>query len=441
MAREEGSMRGQGIAEMTHSPAAAPAARERWVVPALAGATFASNAGTLAFGALLPGIAADLGVGAARLGQIPALGAALGAALVLAVGPLADRHGHARTLTLALLALAAGALGAALAPAYGVLLAALLLAAPGQAAVGPAAQAIAGGRFAGDARRRAISWITAGISGAAIAGVPLLTAVAAAGGWRAAFGTLALLYLGGALLIRLTAGVGERRGSDRAEWSFLAAYRPPLRHRPTLVVLASNVLGRAGTAALTTYLGVFYALRHGFTTQQLGVAYLVLGVGILAGTTASGGWLGRLSPILALGGGRTVTGVLVSVALLAPLPTPAGIVLLALALACIGAVTVAATTLLASEAPGGRATVMGLNGTAMQIGTALGGAAGGLLLALGGFPALALGILGLYGAAALLTGLRPRHRAFGGHQHQAEARTPPEATSTAPSTAPSTGAD
>jgi predicted MFS family arabinose efflux permease len=406
-------MNRQDIAEIASAPAAAPAARAGWVVPALVVATFASSAGSLAFGALLPGIAADLGVGVAHLGQIPALGAALGAALVLAIGPLADRHGHARALTLALLALAAGALGAALAPAYGVLLAALLLAAPGQAAVGPAAQAIAGGRFIGEARRRAISWVTTGVSGAAIAGVPLLAAVAAAAGWRAAFSTLAILYLASALFVRLVIGPGERRAPGGNEpRALLAAYGPPLRHRTTLLVLASNVLGRSGTAALTTYLGAFYALRHGFTTQQLGVVYLILGVGMLAGTTASGGWLGRLSPVLALSGGRAVAGMLVAVTLLAPLPAPVGVVLLALALGCVGAVTVGSTTLLASEAPGGRATVMGLNGTAMQAGTALGGATGGLLLALAGFPGLALGILGLYGAsAALLAGQRPRRPA------------------------------
>ena len=77
----------QGIAEI----ASAPAARAEWVIPALVVATFTSSAGSLAFGALLPGIAADLGVGVAHLGQIPALSAAIGAALVLAIGPMADR--------------------------------------------------------------------------------------------------------------------------------------------------------------------------------------------------------------------------------------------------------------------------------------------------------------------------------------------------------------
>ena len=155
-------MIGRGIARAAHTPSARPRAEhERRVVATLVGAAFVSSTGGLAFGPLLPLIAADLGVGVAALGQLPALAALAAAALALGIGPLADRHGHGRALALALLGLAVALLGVGLAPGYAFLAVALLLAAPGQAAVSPTAQAIAGARFAGGARRRAIGWITA----------------------------------------------------------------------------------------------------------------------------------------------------------------------------------------------------------------------------------------------------------------------------------------
>ena len=409
-------MGGPRIAETGHAPDDGESVTAgRWVVPALICATFASSVGSLVFGPLLPLMARDLGVGVALLGQIPAIAALLAAALSLAVGPLADRYGHVRTLGLAQLGLAVGALATGLAPTYALLLAAILLATPGRAAVSPAALAIVGARFAGETRRRAIGWITAGISGAAIVGVPLLTAIAAAGGWRVAFGALAALSLGSAALARLVLGAGERRPPARLHTrDFLAVYRPLVRHQLTRTLLGSTVLGRAGTAALTTYLGAFYAERHGFTPQQIGGLYFALGLGLLVGSVGAEGPLGRVPLVPMLIGARLLTGALVTGALLAPLPALVAGALLTLGMVSIAASTVAATTLLASEAPGGRATAMALNGTAIYLGTALGGAGGGLLLALGGYVALGLGTLGLYGAAStLLWRARPRQPGLG----------------------------
>ena len=251
--------------------------------------------------------------------------------------------------------------------------------------------------------------------------MPLLTAIAAAWGWRAAFGALAALALGGAALARRMLDPADAPPRTPAPApGFLAAYRPLVRHRPTLALLAANVLGRAGTAALTTYLGAFYAARHGFTPQQIGAVYFSLGLGILAGTAALGGPLGRLPLLPALIGTRAATGVLVAIALLLPLHPLAVAALLVPAMGCIAASTVAATTLLASEAPGGRATAMALNSTAMHLGTALGGAAGGLLLALASYPGLGVGALALYvAAAALLHRARPRGSVAGGMPHPA----------------------
>jgi predicted MFS family arabinose efflux permease len=61
---------------------------------------------------------------------------------------------------------------------------------------------------------------------------------------------------------------------------------------------------------------------------------------------------------------------------------------------------VATSTLLTEETPAGQATTMVLNRSAMSLGTALGSAAGGLLLAASGYGALGLSALLWCGASA-----------------------------------------
>jgi predicted MFS family arabinose efflux permease len=68
-----------------------------------------------------------------------------------------------------------------------------------------------------------------------------------------------------------------------------------------------------------------------------------------------------------------------------------------------GLTFVIAPTLLSRESPTGRGTTMALNGTAHSFGAALGGALGGLGLALGGYAYLGLLSMAFGTAAAFLT--------------------------------------
>jgi predicted MFS family arabinose efflux permease len=375
----------------------------RWAAAALTLATFLSGLSSFALGPFLPVIAADLGAGVAMLGQVPASASLAAATLGLVAGPLADRIGERRALLVALVALAAGALGTGLAPGLGLLLLAMLAGAVGRAAATPAAQAIAAARFAGEARRRAMSGMTAGTSAALVLGVPLLTAAAAVVGWRGAFAGLALLTLAGALLARRVLSPDGPRGGERLRVSALvAAYAPIAGHPATRGLIGAQVLGLAGTATLVTYVGAFLAERHGASTQAVGGAYLALGLGALAGAAAVGGRLGRLPLRSLVGGARAAIGLLGAAALLLPLPAPAAVGLLAVGVALMAVANAAVPTLLAEETPAGRATTMALNGAAMSLGGALGASVGGLLLATAGYGGLGLGALGWYVASVVL---------------------------------------
>jgi predicted MFS family arabinose efflux permease len=149
----------------------------------------------VALSPFFPDIAAELGTTVALLGQVTAASMLGAAALGLLVGPLADHYGHRRLLLLGLLAVVASALGTALAPTFALLLVAALVGAVSRAIVQPVSLAVAGERFRGAARRRAISWAVAATAGAPIVGTPAMTSIGAAFGWRAAFVVLGVASL------------------------------------------------------------------------------------------------------------------------------------------------------------------------------------------------------------------------------------------------------
>ena len=380
----------------------------RWFVPTLTLAVFVNFLGALALGPFLPVVASELGVSVSLLGQVPALMMLLAALLGLVIGPLADRFGYRRTLLFGLLAVLVSNLATGLAPSFLILLLAALVGAIGRAAVLPVAQAIVGTRFADDAARRAaLSQLQSGQSGAAILGIPMLTTIAALLQWRAAFFALAALALLMSLaLARLLAPEAPPAVGPMRLRSMLAPYGPLVRDRPSLALILADWLGNAGLWVVLAYLGAYYVQRHGFTTQQVGWAYLVGGLGVLAGQLLAGGRLGAWPRPLVIGG-RIVAGCLMGAALLLPFPSLVTVTVLTVGMLANGASNVGAVSLLSAVAPTERATALALNGSAVSLGAALGGAVGGLLLAVGGYSTLGWGSFGLALVAAVVVWWSP----------------------------------
>ena len=79
---------------------------------------------------------------------------------------------------------------------FGVVLAFTLLGAVGDALVFGLALALASVLFDGPTRKRAISWTIASLSVGAIVGVPVVTLVGDALGWRMALGGFGMACLG-----------------------------------------------------------------------------------------------------------------------------------------------------------------------------------------------------------------------------------------------------
>jgi predicted MFS family arabinose efflux permease len=176
--------------------------------------------------------------------------------------------------------------------------------------------------------------------------------------------------------------------------SILAAYRPLVRHRVSLTVIAAACLEHAGVWAMWTYYGAFYVQQHAFTTQQVGGVSLAAGLGVLLGQTAAGGRLGSHPGSLFLIG-CVGAGPLIGLSLMLPLPAVAAVVCMAAGWLMHGVVMVSTVVLLVGQSPAGRATTLTLYGAGMNLGVALGAALGGLALAWAGYVALGLCTLAL----------------------------------------------
>lgn len=357
-----------------------------------------------------PVIAADLGISVALLGQIPAVSMLVAAALGLVVGPLADHSGHRRLLLVGTLAVVASALGTAMAPTFAILLLVTLLAAVSRAIIQPVALAITGTHFHGAGQQRAISLVVAAAAGAPIVGIPCLTAIGAAFGWRAAFGALAAAALAVTTLVASVLPPDPARIGSRPSWrAVLGAYPPLLRHAPTLGLVGSSLLRSGAAWAWFTYYGAYLVQVRHLGVQQAGWAYTGVGLGFFLGSLLAGGRLGHLPPRALLVG----TALLQALTLLNPLvpglSIPVVLALNSLGAAMMGIANVTVTLLLGQESPAGRATTMTANQAAFSVGSAAGSALGGLLLALSGYAAIAASVpVFCLIAAMLVTLCRPR---------------------------------
>jgi hypothetical protein len=128
---------------------------------ALVGASFLGALTSVALGPFLPMIARDLRTSVPLLGQTATAALLSAAVLGLIVGPLADRYGHRRLLLAGLWAVTLCGSATAAARGYLTLLGGQLLGSVSIATLEGVALAVAGARFVGRARRRAMSAITA----------------------------------------------------------------------------------------------------------------------------------------------------------------------------------------------------------------------------------------------------------------------------------------
>ena len=149
-------------------------------------ATFAIGTTEFAVVGLLPDIAASLDVSISQTGLLVsgyAIGVAIGGPVIVA---LTSSQPRKRTLLQLCAIFVVGHALAALAPDYGWLMGARVLAAISHASFLGIAAIVAAGSVPPERSSRAVSLVWLGFSAASLVGVPSATAIGHAFGWRAA---------------------------------------------------------------------------------------------------------------------------------------------------------------------------------------------------------------------------------------------------------------
>lgn len=394
------------------SPARATA--DRRVLLVLCLAMFMAVVNFQVLSPFLPAVARDLKTSVALLGQVTTTLMILSALLGMVIGPIADRFGHRRLMVGGFLAIAVNLFATSVVPSFPALLGLSLISGAGDAVLFGLPLAIAGSNFTGVARRWAIGWTAASLPLGMVIGVPVVTAAGSLIGWRGVVAALGVVTLGAAALARLWLPRQSSPAPRPARrWSFLSDYRTLLDDRGLRPLYAMSGLRGVCWIGVVTYLGAFLADDRGFSPSGIAVAYMVVGAGEMAGSLATR-HLRFVSPRILIAIATALQAALVAGIFVLPLDPALTLSGLAPLMFCEAVSFVAVATLLTAETPGSAATTMILNGSVINLGSAFGSAIGGVLLAIGGYAALGLGLT-LFGVTASVVALLSARRHTASH--------------------------
>ena len=371
---------------------------------ALAAGAFGIGTTEFVIMGLLLQVAGDLHVGIAAAGLLIsgyALGVFVGAPLLTAATGRLPR----KTVLLGLMAIfTLGNLACALAPSYGVLMAARVLTSLAHGTFFGVGSVVATGLVSADRRASAISLMFTGLTLATLLGVPAGTWLGHLAGWRATFWAVAAI---GVVALAVIAALVPAERQRQAP----APLRAELRAigQPTVLLgLVTTVLGFGGVFTVFTFVQPLLTRVSGFADSAVSPLLLVLGVGLIVGNLLGGRLADRrlaaalVGSLLALAVVLALTGA----ALHAKLPA-----MLAMGLFGIAAfATVAPLQLwVLHKAAGAPNLASSLNIGAFNLGNALGAWLGGVVIEHGpGLTAVpyAGAVLTLAGAAVAVAGMR-----------------------------------
>jgi DHA1 family inner membrane transport protein len=324
-----------------------------------------------------------------------ALGVVVGAPLLTA---MTSRRPRKQVLIGLMVIFTLGNAACALAPSYGLLMAARVLTAFAHGTFFGVGSVVATSLVAPDRRASAIAVMFTGLTVANILGVPFGTWLGQQFGWRATFWAVALIGLVALAVIALL--VPRDKTAPKADdWR---ADLKAMARRPVLLGLLTTVLGYAGVFAVFTYIAPALTEITGFSSAAVSPILLVFGGGLVAGNLL-GGKLADTNLV------RTVFGTLVVLAAVLGLMTFAlqdriAAVLFVGLLGAAAFATVAPLQMWVLEkADGaGQSLASSFNIAAFNLGNALGAWAGGAVIAHGtGLATIPL-VAALFPAAAVL---------------------------------------
>lgn len=333
---------------------------------------------------LLLDVGADLHVSTSAAGLLIsgyALGVVVGAPLLT----VATARWPRKQVLLALMAIfVVGNTACALAPSYGLLMAARVVAALAHGTFFGVGSVVATRLVPPERKASAIAIMFTGLTVANILGVPMGTWLGQQAGWRATFWAVAAIGIVAFAVIAL-AVPADREAPEAADW------RRDLRvlgRRPVLLGLATTVLGYAGVFAVFTYIAPLLIERSGFAAAAISPILLLFGGGLVLGNLVGGRMADRaLVPTVF----ASLAGLLVVLVLMAPLlDSKAGALVAVAALGFAAFATVAPLQMwVMSNADGaGESLASSVNIAAFNLGNAIGAWVGGIALSAFGLGAI-----------------------------------------------------
>jgi len=349
---------------------------------------FMDRAVSLMLGPLLVAVADDFGTSIAVAGQLAAATFVTWGITAPLVGPISDTYGRKPVLLIGVLLMALGVLGSGAAWSYGSLLATRLIAGAGTAMLPMTMMAALADNLPPEKVGKAVGFITASSWVGLALGVPAIALLGYVGGWRLPFYTTGGLSLALWVPLYLCLPSGQRRLGQKID--LFNRFKVIGRQSAPWYVLIANFTQQMALFGLMTYFAAHMMESYGWDEASTAPGLALLGVGAVIGSFAGGLIAGRARRLdwlaaISLAGG-------VGAGLLFASGASAWIVV---AMAFVASMLVSVTmpvllTLIMHLAGQSRGTASGMLSTSNQFGSFVGASAGGLMLSLGGFPAVGL---------------------------------------------------
>ena len=368
-----------------------------WTLLSFAAVAFMARTVMLMLGPLLVILANDFGTSIAMAGQLAAATFVAWGITAPLVGPISDTYGRKPVLLIGVLLMALGVLGSGAAWSYGSLLVTRLIAGAGTAMLPMTMMAALADNLPPEKVGKAVGFITASSWVGLALGVPAIALLGYIGGWRLPFYITGGLSLALWVPLYLCLPSGQRRLGQSID--LINRFKIIGRQSAPWYVLIANATQQAALLGLMTYFAAYMIENYGWDEANTAPGLALLGVGAVIGSFVGGFIAGRARRLEWLAAISLTSGAVTG--LFFVLDVSAWILV---AVAFVASVLVSVsmpvlTTLIMHLAGQSRGTAGGMFTTSAQAGGVIGSSAGGLMLSLGGYPAVGL----LYLVATVLS--------------------------------------
>ena len=334
------------------------AAERRGLLLILGFLSFAAVYNGLVMAPVLEQIAREFGITTGTAGLVVAAYGAPGIAVALLAGPYSDRIGRKPFLVLGPLVMGVFTLVAAVAPSFGLIVAARILSGVGAAVIFPNSNATVADVFPFRERGKAIGAVIGMNTMASVIGVPVAGIVAEATSWRVSVGIVGGLAILASVVLFVRM---PRAGGTNRESRIRALYALIIRDRSAVSAVASSFLGGLFWFTWATYIVVFFQRTYGLSQGLASTYALTQGLGVLIGSQIGGRLGDRRGHRRIVAASVLIAGFLLLLLTNLPLPLAAAGALDLLLSGVIGARFATNTSLLTEQVPEARGTMLALS--------------------------------------------------------------------------------